>query len=40
MDKEEAITAVENEEAQRICSPGQWVVWREGDIVMSRVIAV
>lgn len=36
MTKEEAIAAVENGEAQRICSPGQWVVWREGEVIMSR----
>ncbi len=36
MTKEEAIAAVENGEAQRICAPGEWVVWREGDIVMSK----
>jgi hypothetical protein len=36
MTKEEAIIAVENESAQRICAPGQWVVWREGDVVMSK----
>lgn len=35
MTKEEAITAVENGEAQRICAPGQWVVWREGETIMS-----
>jgi len=31
MTKEEAIAAVERGEAQRICVPGQWVVWRDGD---------
>ena len=36
MTKEEAITAIQNNEAQRICAPGQWVVWREGEMVMSR----
>lgn len=36
MTKDEAIEAVENGEAQRICAPGEWVVWREGDVVLSR----
>lgn len=36
MTKEEAVIAVENGEAERICSPGEWVVWREGEIVMSK----
>jgi hypothetical protein len=22
--------------AGRICAPGKWVVWREGDVVLSR----
>jgi hypothetical protein len=22
--------------AERICAPGQWVVWREGDVVLSK----
>lgn len=22
--------------AERICAPGQWVVWREGEIVLSK----
>jgi len=38
MTKEEAITAVDNGEAQRICAPGQWVVWREGEVVTSRSV--
>ena len=25
--------------AQRICAPGKWVVWREGDVVMSRKLS-
>ena len=36
MTKEEAIAAVENGEAQRICSPGEWVVWRDRDSVFNR----
>lgn len=36
MTKKQAITAVENGETPRICAPGQWVVWREGEIVMSK----
>lgn len=36
MTKAQAITAVENGEAERICSPGECVVWRENEIVMSR----
>lgn len=24
--------------AQRICAPGKWVVWREGDTVKTEVI--
>ena len=39
MTKDEAIAAVENGEAERICVPGQWVVWREGSDVMSRSMA-
>ena len=35
MTKEQAIAAVENGAAERICSPGEWVVWRENEIVMS-----
>jgi hypothetical protein len=35
MTKAQAITAVENGAAERICSPGEWVVWRENEIVMS-----
>lgn len=22
--------------AERICAPGQWVVWREGEVIMSK----
>ena len=29
MTKREAIRAVERGEADRICAPGEWVVWRE-----------
>jgi hypothetical protein len=36
MTKREAIRAVERGEADRICAPGEWVVWREGEIVMSK----
>lgn len=36
MTKEEAIIAVENGEAERICAPAEWVVWREGEVVMAK----
>ncbi|MFO6447873.1 hypothetical protein ACLBKU_12070 [Erythrobacter sp. NE805] len=36
MTLEEALAAVAAGEAQRICAVGQWVVWRQGELVMSR----
>lgn len=33
---EQAIADVRKGHAQRICSPGKWVVWREGAAVMSK----
>lgn len=36
MTKEEAIAAVQNGEAERICAPAEWVVWRESDAVMAK----
>lgn len=35
---ENAIRDVSANRAQRICAPGQWVVWREGDAVRVRVM--
>ena len=35
MTKAQAIAAVENGAVERICAPGEWVVWRENEIVMS-----
>jgi hypothetical protein len=29
----EAIKDVQSKRASRICAPGQWVVWRDGDRV-------
>jgi hypothetical protein len=39
MTKEEAIAAVSNGHAQRICAPGQWVVWRDGERVCVELMA-
>jgi hypothetical protein len=41
MTKTEAIAAMEagEIEAKRICAPGQWVVWREGEMVFSKNLA-
>ena len=36
---ERAIRDVAAGHAERICAPGQWVVWREGDAVRVRVMA-
>lgn len=33
MELDEAIEAVEAGHAERICAPGQWVVWRDGNSV-------
>jgi hypothetical protein len=35
---ERAIRDVSAGRAGRICAPGQWVVWREGDRVIVRVM--
>jgi hypothetical protein len=35
-EKAKAIAAVEAGHAQRICAPGQWVVWREGDFIVVK----
>ena len=34
-----AIFRVRFNHAERICAPGKWVVWREGDAVRVRVMA-
>ena len=34
---EQAMADVENGRAARICSPGKWSVWREGERVCSEV---
>lgn len=36
---ERAIKEVAAGHAERICAPGQWVVWREVDRVCVRVMA-
>jgi hypothetical protein len=36
---ERAIRDVTAGKAQRICSPGEWVVWREDERVCVRVMA-
>ncbi len=33
---EQAIADVRDGKAERICALGNWVVWREGDVVMSK----
>lgn len=35
---EQAIREVTEGKASRICAPGQWVVWRDGDNVCVRVM--
>lgn len=35
---ERAIKDVSAGRAQRICAPGQWVVWREGDHVCVKIM--
>lgn len=35
---EQAILDVKAGTDQRICSPGKWVVWREGQDVLIRLI--
>jgi hypothetical protein len=37
-DLQAAIADVKAGHAERICSPGEWVVWREGDVVMSKLL--
>lgn len=37
MTLDEAVEAVENSEAQRICAPSQWVVWRDGDKIKVEI---
>lgn len=34
----EALQDVADGKAQRICAPGQWVVWRDGDTVRYRIL--
>jgi len=39
MTREEAVTEMQAggfDGAQRHTQPGEWMVWREGDVVMSR----
>ena len=36
LERKLAIYRVWRGHAQRICAPGHWVVWREGDAVKSR----
>jgi hypothetical protein len=36
---EKAIRDVSAGHAQRICSPGEWVVWRDGERVCVQVMA-
>lgn len=36
---EQAILDVEAGHAERICAPGQWVVWREGREVRHEVFS-
>lgn len=38
LDRIIAICRVRLGHAQRICAPGRWVVWREGDTVLTRTI--
>lgn len=35
---EDAIKEVAAGHAERICAPGQWVVWRDGEAVRVRVM--
>lgn len=35
---ERAIRDVTAKKAERICAPGLWVVWRDGDTVCVRVM--
>lgn len=39
-DLQNAIQSVKRNEAQRICVPGQWRVWREGDKVKFELMGV
>ena len=39
IDRRVAVWRVQRGHAQRICAPGQWVVWREGDLVLSKLLA-
>lgn len=36
---EEAIEMVRTGQAQRICAPGQWKVWREGSNVLHEMLS-
>jgi len=36
---EQAIKDVQANRASRICAPGQWVVWRDGERVCVQVMA-
>jgi hypothetical protein len=38
-DLDEAIADVRAGRVQRVCSPGQWLVWREGDEVRVEIMA-
>jgi hypothetical protein len=36
---EKALRELGNADGARICAPGQWVVWRDGERVCVRVMA-
>ena len=36
-DLEQALADVEAGRVERVCAPGQWVVWREGERVCAEV---
>lgn len=38
MGLQQAIAVVSKGQAQRICAPGQWKVWREGETVRHEIL--